>query len=247
MIKKKYVINNYFVFNNSFKEELSKFVDAEFGILGSPFNNNFKKKDSYLKNTALYMSPFSSSTYSQFKNNKKKFYEFYQREINFIKKINFELKKKNIRLFILGKWKNYTKKSIERKFYNLSGIKLIENFKDRKTFEIASKFEILIGYSSSTLTYEMLAREKKIIVLNRNYNDYPFNTKQFGYFSNLPEEGDFWLKSGNVNKFMKIFNFLKKLSKNDWKNIIRKNKKFTFENNFLNKKLKNHIQSILEY
>lgn len=245
-LKKKYKINNYFVFNETFKKELSKFIDAEFIILGSPLNNSFKKRDYNFKNTALYMSPFSYTTYSDFKKNKKKYYEFYQSEINFIKKIYFELKKKNIRLFILGKWRDTFNKPIEKRFYSLSGIKFIENFKDRKTFEIASKFEILIGYSSSTLTYEMLAREKKIIVLNRNYNDYPFNTKQFGYFSNLPQEGSFWINSGNVNKFMKVFNFLKKLPKNDWKNIMIKNKKYTCEYNFLNKKLKNHIQLILE-
>ncbi len=246
LIKKKYVVNKYFVFNENFKKELSKFVDAEFIILGSPLNNNFKKINYNLKNTALYMSPFAYSTYSKFKNDKKKFYKFYQREINFIKKINTELKRKNIKLSILGKWQNYTIKSIEKKFYNLNGIKFIENFKGRKTFEIASKFEILIGYSSSTLTYEMLARKKKTIVLNRNYNDYPFNTKQFGYFCNLPKEGSFWINSGNINKFMKVFNFLKKLSKNDWNNIMKKNKKYTCEYNFLNKKLKNHIKSILK-
>ena len=246
LIKQKHLINNYFVFNETFKKELSKFVDAEFIILGSSLNNNFKKINYNLKNTALYMSPLSYSTFSQFKNNKKKFYRFYQKEINFIKKIDFELKKKNIRLSILGKWQNYKIKSIEKKFYNLNGIKFIENFKGRKTFEIASKFEILIGYSSSTLTYEMLAREKKTIVLNRNYNDYPFNTKQFGYFCNLPKEGSFWVNSGNINKFMKVFNFLKKLSINDWNNIMKKNKKYTCEYNFLNKKLKNHIQSILK-
>ena len=76
------------------KKELSKFVDAEFIILGSPHNNNFKKINYNLKNTALYMSPLSYSTFSEFKNNKKKFYKFYQKEINFIKKIDFELKKK---------------------------------------------------------------------------------------------------------------------------------------------------------
>ena len=148
LIKKKYVVNKYFVFNENFKKELSKFVDAEFIILGSPLNNNFKKINYNLKNTALYMSPFAYSTYSKFKNDKKKFYKFYQREINFIKKINTELKRKNIKLSILGKWQNYTIKSIEKKFYNLNGIKFIENFKGRKTFEIASKFEILIGYSA---------------------------------------------------------------------------------------------------
>jgi len=246
LIKKKYVINNYFVFNESFKKELSKFVDAEFIILGSPFNNNFKKRDYNFKNTALYISPFSYSNYSDFKKNKKKFYEFYQSEINFIKKIYFELKKKNIRLFILGKWRDKFNKPIEKKFYSLNGIKFIENFKNRKTFEIASKFEILIGYSSSTLTYEMLAREKKIIVLNRNYNHYPFNTKQFGFFSDLPKEGPFWINSGNINKFVKVFDFLKKISKKDWKNILKNSRKYTCVYDYLNKKLRHHIQAVLE-
>ena len=246
LIKKKYTIDNYFVFNNSFKKELSKFIDTKFEILGSPLNNNFKKKEYNFENTALYLSPFSYSTYSQFKNNKKKFYQFYEREINFIKKINIELKKKNIRLFILGKWKSKLEKSLEKKFYNLSGIKFIENYKDRKTFDIASKFEILVGSSESTLTYEMLAREKKIIVLNRDYNHYPFITKKFGYFSNLSSEGSFWTSSGNIKKFMKLFTIIRKKSKSEWKNILKKNKDYTCEYNFLNKKLKTHIKSILE-
>ena len=246
LIKKKYTIDNYFVFNNSFKKELSKFIDTKFEILGSPLNNNFKKKEYNFENTALYLSPFSYSTYSQFKNNKKKFYQFYEREINFIKKINIELKKKNIRLFILGKWKSKLEKSLEKKFYNLSGIKFIENYKDRKTFDIASKFEILVGSSESTLTYEMLAREKKIIVLNRDYNHYPFITKKFGYFSNLSSEGSFWTSSGDIKKFMKLFTNIRKKSKSEWKNILKKNKNYTCEYNFMNKKLKSHIKSILE-
>ena len=106
------------------------------------------------------MSPFSYNTYIEFKKDKKKFYDFYQKEINFIKKINFELKKMNIKLHILGKLRDQNK-SVEKNFYNLSGVKFIENYKDRKTFKIASNFEILIGYSSSTITYEMLARKKK--------------------------------------------------------------------------------------
>ena len=94
LIKKKYTIDIFFVFNNSFKKELSKFIDTKFEILGSPLNNNFKIKEHNFINTVLYLSPFSYSTYAQFKNNKKKFYQFYEREINFIKKINIELKKK---------------------------------------------------------------------------------------------------------------------------------------------------------
>ena len=44
-LREKYTIDNYFVFNNSFKKELSKFIDTKFEILGSPLNNNFKKKE----------------------------------------------------------------------------------------------------------------------------------------------------------------------------------------------------------
>ena len=241
-----YQKNKYFVFNQSFKSEISKYVSSDFEVLGSPLNNRFKIKSHNFQNTALYMSPFSYSTYSEFKNDPKKFNKFYKKEINFIKEISKKLKKRGVKFFILGKWRDKFNRPVEKAFYKLSGVKFLENYKGRKTFELASKFGILIGYSSSTLTYEMLAREKKVIVLNRDYNHYPFTTKQFGYFSNLPKEGTFWLTSGDINKFMNIFNFLKKIKKNDWKNIMKKNKKYTCEYNYLNKKLKNHIQSILE-
>jgi len=246
LIKKKYTIDNYFIFNNSFKKELSKFIDTKFEILGSPLNNNFKIKEHNFINTVLYLSPFSYSNYSQFKNNKKKFYQFYEGEINFIKKINIELKKKNIKLVILGKWTNNFNKTIEKKFYNLKGIKFIENYKNRKTFDIASKFEILIGYSSSTLTYEMLAREKKIIVLNRDYNHYPYITKKFGYFNNLKDEGPFWIVSGNEKKFIRLFDKIKNMPQEKWLYILRKYKKDTCKFDYLNKKLKNHIKSIIK-
>lgn len=245
-LKKKYKINKYFVFNKCFKSELSKYINTNFDFLGSPLNNNYKKTNFRFKNSALYMSPFSYNTYIEFKKDKKKFYDFYQKEINFIKKINFELKKMNIKLHILGKLRDQNK-SVEKKFYNLSGVKFIENYKDRKTFKIASNFEILIGYSSSTLTYEMLARGKKIVILNRDYNYYPFTTKKFGYFGNLSDNGIFWIKSNNHLKFINLFNKIKRMSKIDWDDVLKKHKKFTCEYNFLNKKLKNHIQSILEY
>ena len=244
-LKKRIKINNYFVFNKSFQKELSKFIDTKFFSLGSAINNNFKKRNYNFTNTALYLSPFSYSTYSQFKKNKRKFYEFYQKEINFLKEINFELKKRNIKLSILGKLRDHNK-SIEKEFYKLSGIKYIENYKKRKTFDIASKFEILIGYSSSTLTYEMLAREKKVFVLNRNYNYYPFTTKKFGYFDSLADEGVFWINSGNKIKFMNLFNKLKKMTKLDWQINLKKYEKFTCEFNYLNMKLKNHIKNILK-
>ena len=136
-------------------------------------------------------------------------------------------------------------KSIEKEFYKLSGIKYIENYKKRKTFDIASKFEILIGHSSSTLTYEMLAREKKIIVLNRDYNHYPFITKKFGYFNNLKNEGPFWIISGNEYKFIKLFDKIKNMPKKKWHHLLREYKEDTCEFNYLNKKLKNHIKNII--
>jgi surface carbohydrate biosynthesis protein len=242
-LKKKVKIDKYFVFNKTFQKELSKFVDTKFSTLGSPLNNNIKKKDYNFINTALYITPFSLSTFLKFKKDKKKFNEFYHRETEFIKKINFELNKKNIKLSILGKLRDHNK-SIEKKLYKLRGIKFIENYKDRKTFDIASKFEILIGPSSSTLTYEMLAREKKMIVLNRDYNHYPFITKKFGYFNNLKDEGPFWIISGNEYKFIKLFDKIKSMSKKKWLHLLKKYKEDTCEFNYLNKKLKNHIKNI---
>ncbi len=244
-IKTKYKINKYFVFNEYYKKEFSKFIDANFITLGSSFNNNFKKKFFKYKNNALYMSTFSHSTYQKFKKDKEKFNDFYQKEISFLKEINRELIKKNIKLSILGKFKNYSKKQIEKKFYKVSGIQFIENYEGRKTFDIASKYEIVIGYSASTLTQEMLAREKKVIVLNRDFNYYPFTTKKFGFFDGLPDEGDFWLNSGNKLKFMNLFAKLKKLSKLDWKKILIKHKKFICHYDYSNKKLKNQIQYVL--
>ncbi len=244
-IKDKYKISKYFVFSEYYKKELSKFIDTDFSILGSPFNNNFKKKKIEFTNNALYLSTFSIINYEQSKKDKKKFYAYYQKEINFIKDINQELKKKNVKFSILGKYKNKTLKQIEKEFYKSSGIKFIENYEDRKTYDIASKYEILIGYSSSTLTYEMLAREKKVIVLNRDYNYYPVETKKFGYFDCLPEEGVFWINSGNKFKFINLFVKIKKLSKSDWKNILKKYEKFTCGFNYLNEKLRNHIKYVL--
>ena len=91
LIKQKHVINNYFVFNETLKE-LSKFVDAEFIILGSLIITTLKI------NYNLKILPFICPHYLilLFQSSKiiKKFYKFYQKEINFIKKIDLNLRRK---------------------------------------------------------------------------------------------------------------------------------------------------------
>ena len=179
-LKKKVKIDKYFVFNKTFQTELSKFVDTKFSTLGSPLNNNIKKMDYNFINTALYIAPFSLSTFLKFKKDKKKLNEFYHREIEFIKKINFELNKRNIRLSILGKLRDHNK-SIEKKIFRNPGLYLGE------------------GYMNQDFIIEEGSLDVFLKIITSSYDDFINNNPAFKTYQNF---SSFFKSLHQINRLM---------------------------------------------
>ena len=84
--------------------------------------------------------------------------------------------------------------NILKKIINGENWDIIENNKDRNTYEIIDQAKIVAGTNSSLL-FESLGRGNKTIFYTVRPNVYPINTQTFGYLSNKPLKDLFGLIS----------------------------------------------------
>ena len=120
----------------------------------------------------------------------------------------------------------------------------LENSQTRDVYEIMDNAALSIG-THSTLLYENLSRENKCFVFNFRHEKYPFNTKRFGYFSNLPTSGEIWYQGTDIDFFLKKIEFLLNCSDNEWKTILNRYSDETCYYNYENTILKNYLNDYL--
>ena len=241
-------IDHYFVFNKSIINHLKKYVISNYTLLGSAENNfysinNLTKK----KREIVYISSHSIAGFEKLNETDQMISEFYQIEIKVLNSLIDFCEKNNYILSILGKHRVAENKIIEKDFFinNLKGnFNYIENNYERKTYEILDRASMSIG-THSTLIYENFSRGNKSFVFNFRHDKYPFNTKRFGYFSNLSDSGEIWYAGKNINIFLdKIIKILN-AKETDWKQILKKYENDTCYFNYGNAILKKYLKQKL--
>ena len=116
----------------------------------------------------------------------------------------------------------------------------IENTTHRKTYKILDSAKLVTGIAA-TLLFESLGRGNKTILFNIRPNVLPFNSQTFGYLSNLPNRGPFWLNEVNKKIFQETTDYIINLSEIEWKKVINSYPKdimkYDFNNSILKRKL----------
>lgn len=245
-LKKKFTISRYFVFNSSTAKHMKKYVKADYVVSGSVENNLHKINYNKERNDIIYISGLSIDSYKKFYKKGNSTGAFFKKEINFIKNFYLFCKNKNINFKVLGKFKKNRFQNIEKDFYKKiePSINFIKNHKNRDNYRIIDKARLLIGFNSS-LCYQSLGRGKKVFLLSFRLNKYPFTTKRFGFFDNLPKSGPFWDNSYDFTKINNKISNLYYLDKKKWKKILKKYKSSCCAYNFKNLNLKRSIEKLL--
>ncbi len=244
----KYFIDKYFVFNNSVVNHLKRYVSSNYTLLGSPENNFFSKNNGKMKKKEIvYISSYAPSAFKGSNEDEKFISNYYMSEIKVLNNLINFCERKNYKFLLLSKHSNKLNKESEKKFYygNLKGkFVYIENHKSRNSYEIMNNASLCVG-TNSTLVYENLSRENKTFIFNFRNDKHPYDTKRFGYFSDLPSSGEFWYQGKDHDLFLNKMEMLLNLDDNEWKKILKKYENETCYYNYENTILKNYLKKYL--
>ena len=246
----KFSIDKFFVYNKQTQKEFSKYVDADFEVIGSAIANDHKQKNK-TDEVISYVSNYAKSA-----DDKSIYYtgtdDILKKDIrnSCIKDIrliyNF-CRSKKFKLNILAKMNilivGPELVALEKKFYEEAlpnrQFDLIE-CKNRDNFKELDRSALVIG-EVSNLLYESIFRGNKTFFLN-SYPDHKIlNTKRFGYLSGYPSAGPFWANSTCTN-IEESLNKVLKMTSYQWKettNIYNPELIYLDENN---SKLKNYFK-----
>jgi surface carbohydrate biosynthesis protein len=203
-------VDYFFTFGKNSEIFYKKFLKCDnFIELGSFRNNNIKLKKSTEKKNILFISQF------RYKNlNKDDNFNFYS-EIIII--INIFCMKKKIKLFVAtASIKNY----LEEKLFLFSKLPKKHNVYEIKkkkrygNYSLINKFETIV-FVDSTLGYEAIARNKKVIAISCR-KDKDKITSPFGFPTNKKKRGFFFTNFNSKKEILRVLNNVYSLPKIKW-------------------------------
>jgi surface carbohydrate biosynthesis protein len=200
------------VWNNDIARLYKDFIHGKCLTIGSFQNNITKRKNNISNKRILFISNYKKDYNINYIKNEKKF---------LLNLRNYCLKNK-IQLDILGKNIIFFK---EEKHYfsqilTSSHFEFIPASNNRKTYELTSKYKIIVTIESS-LGYEMLSRNKKVAFFNTHENIYPINTLYFGWPKKKLISGPFWTNKFHITEIRRILDYLLKINDQEWNKVIR--------------------------
>jgi hypothetical protein len=227
--EKKLQADYIFVFGDSVGENFSRLVECRTISLGGLVNNYFKFDDNIQKNTMIFIS--------QHKNRRL----FPKAEELILKLLKEFCDKKNIHLFVSSRVRE-DDHSGKDPYEKILG-KHNWTYCPRKSFSIMGDYlayknvmtKEYVVFVDSTLGYEAIGRNKKIIVFPLGCDDKEWCKTNY-LFSKSPEEiyyptsfayplifpsiGPFWCSKYDKQKMNDILNFVTTRSDEEWKEII---------------------------
>jgi hypothetical protein len=221
--KQKLICDHIFVFNNPEKQRLKNIIRAKIHVVGNIFNNSLKKYSKKNLNSVTFISNGLGKGQDANLFLEKKIFSYllflskkFNFTLNFLDRPNQDNKDK----IPIGNWKYYYFK---------------KNNENKDKFLNSQKIFI---FRRSTLGYELMARGKKVISIER---DFPI----IGHQKKFKKNGFFWLNSWDEKKFYQKFKKLTEMSNREWLNKIKfyKNDIMAYDKN--NSKIKLIINNIL--
>ncbi|MAR85110.1 MAG: hypothetical protein CL869_02805 [Cytophagia bacterium] len=215
----KYNLDYYFVYSDSYAQEIKKYIKSNYIVIGSIKNNFFKSSNEHKKKTLGYISRFPQILYdySKYKKINKNNYEIWEYKLfEFCLKLLKNLKsyciKNKIKLNVIGANNN---SGIEYSFYNEILGSDILSFLPRRgnygSYEKIDRFEVLINPMSS-LGYEAIARKKKVAFFSED----ECVGSNFGWPIIKEKKGNFYSNSANEDEIDRVISYLFRISEEDW-------------------------------
>lgn len=259
--KKKYNLDHIFCYGKSIGEYYQKYLNCTYTSIGSFKNNLFSIKEKKIERSILFISQYRDVhtqktkeyffEYNDFKkflsktNFKKNQFtnlsrqDFYSHDKNIFRCLYLYSKEKNYKLFVLGEAKknyqneiNFYKSISGNKFYYLMRRSKLDSYRK------LDKFTVVTGIDS-TMLYEALSRDNKVIFFSGRRSSFKENHGYFGWPYNESQLGSFWTNKDDKKSIFKILDNvikqrnLKKEQFND--NLILYDYKNSIFTNYLKK------------
>jgi surface carbohydrate biosynthesis protein len=228
LAKNQYNLDYYFTFGSCYSKKISKYIDAEYKIIGSfnsnlePLHKNDKEpgilfistfRDGYLRESELLAPGILWGDYIR---NEKKFLKWLFLYANNTKQS----------ISILGaSQSNFDKEFDFYKKIDKSGcfIKFYNRTTYRNTYRVVDKYKTIVSIDSS-LGYEALSRGSRVAMFSGVRGDkYPLNTRVFGWPCQLEKDGLFWSNSDNVDKWNSVMDNVTNADNDTWLAHIQNN------------------------
>ena len=222
----------YFTFNKEYGNKINQYINCQIKPIGSFRSNFVTKKKTQKKKTILFISQFRKK-YQMLDDN-------FHVEKKLLPLINQYCISKKYNFFILGtSLENYKEEKIFFKLIiNSNNWKFLKKRKYTKNYELLDKFENIV-FIDSSLGYEAIAREKKVVVFSLRKVSRDGKPEKFGWPLKMKSRGLFYSNSCNYSEVKRVLNNVTSYSDQKWKNkILPKLSKFRYfdMNNTLLKK-----------
>ena len=225
-IKKKiknFSVDYMLVFNDQIGKKYSNFIEGKYKSIGSFKSNLFPlKKNTKKKYDLVFISTYREKPFIKYIDGK---YDVNSIQIELAKLlINFS-KKNKMNFFIYGKnntsEKIFFESSLGKK--NWKYLCKSQNFsndynKSKKTYNFIDECKLIVS-TDSTLGYEALQRNLKVVFFDLKSKNKMLKTRRFGWPLRLKKEGFFWTQKLNQNHLNKILLRVLRSKKNDWLKI----------------------------
>ncbi len=209
--KEKLYCDYLFCFSKSYGSQYKKFIDMKkFITIGSFINNHYSYKNTEKKNILFISKCKKNQTVINEIIILKKLIKYIKK--NNTNKIDICLKTKDISIV------NYFNKFLEKNKINL----ITHSAKKSHSYKLMSEYKTIV-FTDSTLGYECMAKNKKVISfslgsLNKSWcvKNELIPIMRFGYPNRLSNSGFCWSNEFNSKNHEKLFNNVTNLSKNSW-------------------------------
>ena len=236
---KDFKLDYFFTFNSSVSKLFSKYIKANFIEIGSYKNNQNTIKKSKKNNKVLFISEFINSKKKNFSNLENNYFKPDIILLTHLKKI---CNKYNLNLEILPKTFSENEYLFFKKYLGKTHWSFKKKIKN--PYKYIDQCNIVV-FISSTLGYEAIARNKKVLgFCCKKALQFPDkkNSRSFAWPAySHKKKGFFWINELNLKEFTKKFDSLLKMSKYEWGKKISKYKKDIVMYNQNNSKLKKII------
>lgn len=233
-IKKKYKIDYFFVFGDSFKKIFSKYFDSEFIILGS-FRNNLTNVKKSKSKDLVFISGFKSVL------EKKNILlqngesitgeEYYYKSDSILFEFLLKYCKKNkinLKIILRNQDNNQLELSKEKYFFskflkNNENVKFINKKNRFSAYRLINRFNYFVT-QDSTLGYEILSKGKRVAFINirdKIAKILSYGKHRFGWPNSYPSNKFFWTNSLNQTNMDKCLNFIYTCKDEVWKKKVR--------------------------
>ena len=245
--------DHIFVFSRAFKKLYEKYINGKVIVLGSPISNSIKIKKLKKKNKKkiLFISQFSDRNINanfNFKHKKKNYLENYKKVdckiANFLNNLFYRTK---YEFFILGRYNpkinpkelNFFKENLDKKFNYIPNQSIVKTYQELEGSE-------LVVFVDSTLGYESLCRNCKVVSISFRSEFLKVNEIKFGWPENLKnKKKSFWTNKYSEKDIKKLIEKNLNISRRSWskknKATIEKIMTYNSNNNLLRREISKYF------